>query len=281
MHLHYLAAPTRIMGEDGRVTALEYVKMALGEADASGRRRPEPIPGSESLLEVDTIIAAIGQRTDGSSFSVETGLKTDRGGNVLIDAATRATSISGVFSSGDCQTGAVSAVEGIAGGRKAADAIHSYLTGDALPAPEPFAITKGTLKELEGSDEFTSLPKVPREHMEKIPMAARLSGFQEIELGYSEEEVRREASRCLECGCKADYYCDLRNRLPTTDRRSRLSRAPPPLSAEQEPPFIERDANECLWYALAARGSARVSRAFAPLASHTGSRPTRGMAARC
>ena len=258
--LHFLAAPVRLHGEDGVLTSLEYVKMQLGEPDASGRRRPEPMPGSESILGVDTVIAAIGQRPQSTPLAGESVLKTARGGTIVANEITMLTDMPGVFAGGDCVSGAATAVEAIAGGRKAALAMDAYLKGEPLPkVATRFDISKGKLKELAGKPEFTELEQKPREQMPKIALSARGKGFEEIELGYTEEAVRREAARCLECGCKADYYCNLRElatEYSVPEPIYREYRYLYPL--DRSHPFIERDANKCIACARCDRICANV-----------------------
>jgi formate dehydrogenase major subunit len=253
--LQFLAAPIRVVEQAGKVAGLECIRMALGAPDSSGRRRPEPVPDSEFVIQLETVIAAIGQRTDNAPLRAESDLRTERNGAIAVDSATFMTELRGVFGGGDCITGPVTAVEGIASGRKAALSIDCYLRGVPLPKGKPtFNISKGKLKELAGRPEFTELMKKPREAMPKHSVEESIGSFQEIELGFEEDAARKEAQRCLECGCKADYYCDLR-RLATDHEiqppafREHRDLYPKDLSH----PFIERDANKCIACARCAR----------------------------
>ncbi len=245
--LHFLAAPVRIIGRNGRVNAIECIKMALGEPDASGRPTPEPIPSSEFALPVDSVIAAIGQKPDLSFLSEESVLKTERG-NIAANPDTLLTDMKGVFAGGDCVTGAATAVEAIAAGRKAASAIDRYLKGKELVAVnKPFNISKGELNELVGREEFVQVERKPKRKMPKLRPIERRSNFQEIELGYPEDMAKREAERCLECGCKAVYDCSLRQLAteyeisPVPVRRDRCY-----YPLDRSHPFIERDSNKCI-----------------------------------
>jgi len=248
VRLKFLAAPIRVLEADGRVGGLECIQMALGEPDSSGRRRPEPVAGSEFVLPVDTVIAAIGQRPEASPLAGEADLRTERGGTIVVDPESWQTDMKGVFAGGDCVSGAATAVEAIAAGRKAALAIDRYLRGEPIEnARQPYFHQRGDLKELAGKLEFAHAEQKPREPMPKIPLDARLRGFQEIELGFSEEAVRREAERCLECGCKARFDCDLRDlagEYQVTPPPFREDRALYPL--DRSHPFIERDPNKCI-----------------------------------
>jgi formate dehydrogenase major subunit len=208
--LHFLAAPVKITGSNGRVGGMECIKMALGDPDVSGRRRPEPIPGSEFVLAVDSVIAAIGQYPDLSALAEESGLRTERG-NIVVENDTLLTDVPGIFAGGDCVTGAATAVEAIAAGRKAATAINRYLEGEELVAvKKPFNISKGQLDELVGREEFIQVERQPRQKMLKLSPNERRSHFQEIEFGYPEDMAKMETERCLQCSCKAAYDCTLR-----------------------------------------------------------------------
>ena len=131
--IEFLAAPTKVFSKNGAVT-LENIRMKLGAPDASGRPRPEPIEGSEFKVDVDAVIAAIGQRPDvPKQFKLEIG----RGNVVVADAETMATSQKGVFSAGDAVTGPASIVEAVRTGKKAAISIDKYLGGKGvLPIEE-------------------------------------------------------------------------------------------------------------------------------------------------
>jgi glutamate synthase (NADPH/NADH) small chain len=134
-----LQAPVRILGDErGWVTGLELRRMALGEPDASGRRRPEPIPGSERTLEADAVVVAIGNEPNPLVSRATPRLRTTRAGNLVVDATTQRTSMKGVFAGGDIVLGAATVILAMGEGRRAAKAIVKYLEdGDWTGAPEP------------------------------------------------------------------------------------------------------------------------------------------------
>lgn len=137
--LELLQAPTRILA-DGRgwVAGLEVRRMALGEPDASGRRRPEPIPGSERIVEADSVIVAIGNEPNPLVSRATRQLRVTRAGNIVVDPATQRTSLEGAFAGGDVVLGAATVILAMGEGRRAAQAIAKYLTdGDWSGAPEP------------------------------------------------------------------------------------------------------------------------------------------------
>jgi glutamate synthase (NADPH/NADH) small chain len=125
-----LTNPVRILGtEDGWVKAMECVEMELGEPDASGRRRPVVKPGSEHLLEVGTVIIAIGQSPNPLIKSTTPGLETHIWGGIITVEETGATSLEGVYAGGDAVTGAATVILAMGAGKKAAAAIDEYLGG--------------------------------------------------------------------------------------------------------------------------------------------------------
>jgi NADPH-dependent glutamate synthase beta subunit-like oxidoreductase/NAD-dependent dihydropyrimidine dehydrogenase PreA subunit len=126
--IEYLTAPEGVMVKDGRVCGLRLIRMKLGEADASGRRRPVPVEGSQFEVELDMIIPAIGQRSDLSFIQEGDAIKTTRWRTIVVDPDTLATDRPGVFAGGDCVSGPGIAIQAIATGKKAAESIHKYLT---------------------------------------------------------------------------------------------------------------------------------------------------------
>ncbi|MDF2957498.1 MAG: NADPH-dependent glutamate synthase beta chain or related oxidoreductase [Candidatus Alkanophagales archaeon MCA70_species_1] len=123
VRFEFLATPVRYIGENGWVRRMECVRMRLGEPDASGRRRPIPIEGSEFLIDVDTVVVAIGQRPNAPSVR---GLAVTKRGTIVVDEEGK-TSVRGVFAGGDVTTGAATVISAMSAGKRAALAIHKYL----------------------------------------------------------------------------------------------------------------------------------------------------------
>ncbi len=204
----YLVAPVKVRHEAGKVL-LECVRMALGAPDASGRRRPVPQPGSEFTVECDTCIAAIGQQVD-ASLADKSGINLTKRNSFLVDARTMATNLPGVFSGGDCATGADVAVRAIDAGRKAACSIGQYLRGAAVTGePVKFNSTTGKLADLPESL-FVDREKFPAAKMPALPAKERAKHFGEVDTGFSEKDAVAEAARCLKCGCVEADDCKLR-----------------------------------------------------------------------
>ena len=139
IEFEFLVAPLEIVGdEQGWVRAVRLQRMELGEPDASGRRRPLPVPGSAFVLECDTVIVAIGNDPNPLIPQTTPGIRTTKWGNIVVDAATQRTSIRSVFAGGDIVLGAATVILAMGEGRRAAAAIHLYLTdGDWSGAPAP------------------------------------------------------------------------------------------------------------------------------------------------
>jgi len=200
--LHFLAAPVRILSEDGRVTAMECIRMELGEPDESGRRRPVPIPGSEFTIEVDTVIVSIGQKPDLSPLAEA---EATPWGTLTADPDTMATPLEGLFAGGDAVTGPASAVEAVAAGQRAAESIHRYLRGMDLRAGRIFEWPRAADIEVEIP---AGTEKAARQGMPTLPMSERRSSFKEVELGLTEEQAQAEAARCLSCAvCSECLEC--------------------------------------------------------------------------
>ena len=208
---HFLAAPVRVVGdEENRVTHLEYLKMELGEPDASGRRRPVPIKGSETLMDLDMIICAIGQGPDVSFKDDMENLDDLRitRWNTIEPAhpETLETSIPNIFTGGDAATGASLVVEAIGGGRRAARSIHQYLMEDAAVAPAEKSLFKKHIAE-SLFEKVDGVRKTPRQKMPELPVAERIQTFDEVDLVIEEEAAHAESCRCLYC-CRLCYNED-------------------------------------------------------------------------
>jgi formate dehydrogenase major subunit len=254
--LEFLVAPTKVIKKDGRLAALECIRMELGEPDASGRRSPKPVRGSEFKVPCDFAIAAIGQNTtiadllDGSVQNFlpfgET-LNLTRWKTVQVNEKTFETTVEGVFSGGDLVTGAATAVQAIAAGRKAAHSIDRYIqTGTAQPEPFQFVSRKDAFANVTVVD-LKSDEKLPHRAMPLIPPEERRGSFAEVELGYSLNDVKSEAVRCLECGCSALFDCDLRRYATEyqVEVKSFLGEANQ-YRIDRSHPLIELDPNKCI-----------------------------------
>jgi NADPH-dependent glutamate synthase beta subunit-like oxidoreductase len=189
VELHPLVAPKRVIGTDGKVTGIEVTRMRLGDADASGRRRPVPIQGSEYVVECDTVLTAIGQV---ASVEPAAGLSLSNAGAVEVDPASLASSVDGIFAGGDVVTGGGSVIEAIAQGQRAAVAIDRYLGGKGTLLPEvSFSLRRPTEAEME--------QEMPRAEEVMLAVAERIGSFREVIGGLHPAGACAEAGRCLRC----------------------------------------------------------------------------------
>jgi formate dehydrogenase major subunit len=257
VNMQFLIAPTKVVtGADGTLVGLECQRMELGEPDASGRRSPKPIRGSEYLEPCDFVISAIGQSTtvadlvDGKHpdfLPRGESLTLTRWQTVQVNEKTFETTVDGVFSGGDVVTGAATAIEAIAAGRKAAYAIDTYIRdGKARPEPEEFLSRKDVFAKV-GLSDLRSQEKKDKRHLPMLPVDARVKSFVEVELGYSADDLAEETTRCLECGCTALFDCDLRRHATEygVDVKHFLGEARQH-ERDISHPLIELDQNKCI-----------------------------------
>jgi len=243
--IQYLAAPVSIQTQGDKLESLTLLRMALGEPDASGRRKPVPVDGSEYEVPVDTIVSAVGQYSDMKLLSDLPGL-LDEKGNLNADVDTGRTEVPGVFAAGDLLTGTDIAIRAIAGGKHAARAALAYFEGRTYQRPREFLSKKADFKEPTAAD-YTETPRVPRAHAAVMDPGKRKKVFAEIESTLSAQAAQAEAARCLECGCQDVKDCALK--LHATEYEAVAKRylgevARHPI--DESHPFISRDPSKCV-----------------------------------
>ena len=199
--LKLLATPVEVLTSNGSVSGIKCIKMKLGEPDASGRRRPIPITGSEFDLDVDNVIIAIGQSVHPGGPHGD--LELSRWGTPIVDPITMQTSEKDVFAGGDVVTGPALAVGAVGAGHEAAKSIVLYLQGDDLIACREKAQPRAPRPELEEDE----LPGGTRQKMKTLPAKTRAANFDEVELGFTEKMATKESERCL--GCAVCCECKL------------------------------------------------------------------------
>ena len=190
----YLVAPVRVLKKRNRVVGLEMRIHTLGEPDASGRRRPDPVEETQFALPCDTVISAVGQAAE----ELE-GLAVRTDGSLACDPRTGATALEGVFVGGDAALGPATVIAAVASGRRAAVAMDAYLTGGngALsPRPELTEVSKAQVLARQ-----KGLVKAPRVALELRAAEQRRLDLNPYTPALTEEQAVREASRCLACGC--------------------------------------------------------------------------------
>ncbi len=239
---------------EGKVKSVTCLKMELGEADASGRRRPVPIANSEFDLEVDYILAAIGQKTtvdflDDINNSSDNGeLKINRWGDIDANPDTLQTGIESVFAAGDGVTGPSTVIEAIAQAKTAAMSCNQYLFGKDIEAPKKEFLSKKDNFKLQDKSVYEGcFPEQLREEMPTLEPDNRIN-FDEVELGYANEEVaQHEAQRCLECGCVKVFNCDLKDYSTEYGvEQNKFAGEYNEYKVDFRHPFIEIDNNKCI-----------------------------------
>jgi len=243
----FLTAPDHITrGEDGRLE-LWCMKMELGEPDRSGRRRPIPVEGSDFALTANTIIGAIGQSTNTQFLYNDLPVRLDKWGNIDINGGTLETSETKIFAGGDCVTGPATVIEAVAAGHAAARSIDQFVTkGYVRPQPKPYNCSRGRLSDLSRAD-FQRYPKQDRHGMPELQIAERVTNFDQVDLGYDEATARAEAGRCLRCGCKVRFDCELRQAATHAEvcyQEPLHQRKFQPIVRDH--PFILRNPNKCI-----------------------------------
>ncbi len=242
----FLTNPAELLGEDGRVKQVKLQVMELGEPDASGRRSPVPVEGKFEYLDVDSVIAAIGQKVDPAGFDVE----LNRRGIIAADETTFRTNLEGVFAVGDATNrGADIAIAAIGEGNKAAEVVDSYLRGAIVPYRKPF-VSRRNLTEAD----FADRERKPRVHITNRPAEERKHDFAPINTGFTPEEAMKEASRCLECGCHDYKDCSLiRHANRYEIHPERFAGEKRRHTSETELVTIERDQGKCILCGLCVR----------------------------
>ena len=248
----FLTNPLSFNGEDGKVKSITLQVMELGEPDASGRRRPVPVEGKTEEIAVDSVILAIGQKLVQEDVSE---LKLNERGNIEADPDFFTTDIDGVFAIGDATNrGASIAIEAIGEADRCAKAVDAYLNGQALDTRVPY-ISKRDESTIDYSDrkkESRITPKV-------LPADVRNKNFDEVSLGFTEEEAKAEANRCLECGCREYYKCKLLSVAQLYDiNPDRFKGEMPQKYTRDENAFIERNTSKCILCGLCVRSCREV-----------------------
>ncbi len=198
--IRYLTTPTEVIARDGKLVKIMCMKMELGEPDASGRRRPVPVKGSEFELDIDTMILATGQAVDKSGLLGK--IDFSESGTVKADPITFQTSFKGVFAGGDVVSGPATVIEAVAAGKEAAISIERYLQGIDLKEGRP--AVRERVKDIPKQ----GVAKKLRAVMPLVSAAERIKTFNEVEAGFDEKMAVEEANRCLNCAvCSECLLC--------------------------------------------------------------------------
>ena len=209
---HFQCNPTRLLIEDNHLVGVECVRMELGAPDASGRRRPIAVEGSEFVIPCDTVIAAIGQKVDLSCLAEENKPEISKWGTIAADPDTLATNQEGVFAGGDCVSGPATLIEAMAAGFRVSHSIDQYIREGQVTLTEDERMSR-VFRAISAADEdmVDRLGGTPRIEIPLRPARDRINDFGEVEMGLTPEDALLEADRCLRCyrillvATEADY----------------------------------------------------------------------------
>jgi len=210
---HYLSNPVEILADGkNRVVGIRLVRMERGEPDESGRRRPMPVAGSEHVIPCDNVIFSVGQRAGLGFIPESVGVGLTREATIAVNPNTFAATRAGVFAAGDVTRGTAFVIEAVDSGHKAAASIHRYLQGEDLEPPlrPELPVIKLTKEEINERAVHGEVHVTPRVRMQARTVEERKCSFNEVNLGFTDEEAQAEAARCLACGvcseCLSCYY---------------------------------------------------------------------------
>jgi len=201
VNFHFLTTPVRVVAEKGKVVGLECLRMKLGEPDASGRRRPVPMEGSEFLMPCDIAVPAIGQQVNLALLEGLSDIEVSKWHTIVVNQVTKQTSRPKIFSAGDCETGPNALITACAGARKAAISIDRLINGLPLDLEEEdyFDQLFKKIKVYDGQENTGLVGGRSRYHLKMLPPESRKFTFEEVEEGYTIPQAMAEADRCLRC----------------------------------------------------------------------------------
>lgn len=208
--IQFLVAPNKVLTKNEKMVGVECLRMKLGEEDASGRRRPIPIEGSEFIIELDTLIPAIGERPDVSFLSDNSKMRISKWGTIEVDKETLMSDQEGIFAGGDVVSGPRTIVEAMSAGKIVSESIEKYLEKKSLQREYKLSRPSLYVEPVELTED--EIEKAKRPKMPRLSAKARKKNFKEVELGLTEEAAIKEARRCLRC------------ELETTDGKMALGR---------------------------------------------------------
>ena len=254
VNFKWLTNPAEIIGENGKVTQIKLQVMELGEPDASGRRSPVAVEGKFEILDVDTVISAIGQRCNLQGFEA---LEQTRKGTIVADEVVGSTNVEGVWAVGDATNrGPSIAVRAIGEANDAAAAIDAYLKGIELNTRAPYYAKRKVT-----SEDFADREKLARAEMSCKDPAIRRGNFDAVINGFTDEQARAEAKRCLECGCHDFEDCKLIHHINLYEvNPGRFEGQKRKTTSEKKLVTIERNEGKCILCGLCVRTCEEVAK---------------------
>jgi formate dehydrogenase major subunit len=247
-----MASPVKIEQGDGGLD-MELIRTKLGEPDDKGIRYPEAISGSSNILQIDTVIVSLGQSATGDQFAggeLEGRIELTPKNNIKANPRSSLTNLPNVYAAGDVTSGPRSVIQAVVSARRAAENIHAQLTGSAREAGESrFNFSRGRTFDDVDFRNFEGIKVKLREKMPERPPETCIQDFDEVRLGFSEQMAKKEAARCLSCGCTAFDRCDLK-RLAIEhgiDPNKTGMGSKPLYAKDSSHPVITVDLNKCIY----------------------------------
>ncbi len=197
IHFSFLTIPKKILGKGDKITGLDCIKAELIQKEGSDRLLPVPVLGKDFIIEADVVISAIGQYVDDKGMESFDRINWTRRGTIEVNHAGMETAMPGVFAAGDAVSGPATVIEAIGGGKRAAEAIDRYLNHIPQPRMPKIPVRHHMEPPMEMTADQKMMLKRPK--MLMLNVDRRRTTFQQAELGYDEESVRKEAGRCLRC----------------------------------------------------------------------------------
>ena len=243
----YLTNPIEFTGENGKLNGVILQKMMLGEPDESGRRSPVAIEGETEEIALDSVIMAIGQYPNLNGFEI---LESTRKNTISADESRFTTSLDGVFAVGDATNkGADIAIAAIGEAQKASVVIDRYLNGETVGYKKPYFVEQDSK-----AIDYSKFEKSARAKMPHMSPADRKTNFKEVNFGFSEEMAKKEANRCLECGCHDYFECKLISYANDYDvKPSRFAGEKHNRNQEIANDLIARNTDKCILCGLCVR----------------------------
>ena len=243
----YLTNPIEFTGENGKLNGVILQKMMLGEPDESGRRSPVAIEGETEEIALDSVIMAIGQYPNLNGFEI---LESTRKNTISADESRFTTSLDGVFAVGDATNkGADIAIAAIGEAQKASVVIDRYLNGETVGYKKPYFVEQDSK-----AIDYSKFEKSARAKMPHMSPADRKTNFKEVNFGFSEEMAKKEANRCLECGCHDYFECKLISYANDYDvKPSRFAGEKHNRNQENANDLIARNTDKCILCGLCVR----------------------------
>ena len=252
---NFLVAPVKLERRGDKLV-LTCRKMELGEPDASGRRKPVEIPGSDYEVEADTVIAAIGQKTiapEGIPVNRFGCVETPNGSNRFGEA---------LYAAGDCHHGAATVVEGVASGRFAAEQVEEEIFGMKVEKDNPILVSRGKWQHLKKEDLVyirDNVSNAPRPELPMITLEERRTTFKETTHTLDKASVSAEGERCIECSCTDKHKCKLRQHGAEYGcDPEKIKGAKLPVSYDTRHPLIIQDRGKCIKCAVCVKTCAEV-----------------------